>query len=606
MLLCACAGGRSGSDYEFVVVGAGAGGGPLASRLARAGYRVLLLEAGSEVGGKLEYQVPAMHAVTTEDPDMAWWYWVEHHADPAIDQLDSKITPQGILYPRGTGIGGSTAVNAMVTVLPSHADWNDLAEATGQGSYRAPLMMEYWDRVQEWLPVSYADQKVAAGDSRVIDFLVSAVQEVAGTEVDNDALTDPNAHSAAEVASALTNLFSADLNRSFVAGEPTGVFRIPTAVEDGQRRSTRELILDTVDQGFPLTVQTESYVTRVLWDDDADTPTAIGVEYARGKHLYAASLGEKGKASAPQQALASREVVLSAGTFNTPQLLMLSGVGEAAHLQQMGIDVVVDRPGVGRNLQDRYEAAVVAELDANIASIEDCRLGQGDDEDPCLDDYFAGEGPYRTNGFAATALVRSSPELPLSDLQVFAFPADARGYYPGYSSDALAQTNRFSWLILKGHTDNDDGRVSLRSADPFEQPRILFNQYDEADPLNDPDMLAMVEGVKIIRRITEGARQRDASGYIDEIWPGPDVQTDTEIAEFIRRESWGHHACCTNPMGQQGDEMAVLDSRFRVRGTDNLRVVDASVFPKIPGTFIAVPIFMMSERAADLMIEDAK
>src|SRR5262249_54974519 len=151
-------------------------------------------------------------------------------------------------------------------------------------------------------------------------------------------------------------------------------------------------------------------------------------------------------------AYADREVILSAGTFNTPQLLMLSGVGDAAMLARQGIRAVADRPGVGRNLQDRYEAPVVTEFDQPLELTGRCDLGAPAAQDPCLRDWQEGAGVYTTSGFLASVLMRSSPEQPLADLQVFATPSDARGYFPGYSQAALQRKDRFSWLLLKAHT----------------------------------------------------------------------------------------------------------------------------------------------------------
>ncbi|MEZ4239699.1 MAG: GMC family oxidoreductase N-terminal domain-containing protein [Myxococcota bacterium] len=576
------------TDYEYVVVGAGAGGGPLAARLARAGHRVLLLEAGADVGDRLQYQVPAMHALSTEDPAMAWWYFVQHSADPAVDATDSKITPEGVLYPRGSGLGGSTAVNAMVTVLPSASDWDGLAAATGDSGFRASRMAPYFDRVREWLSIEQPDASLAMDDPQVADFLLAAADEV-GTDGSDVA-------QAAELA----QLVGGDLNQAFAAGEPEGLFRLPMATRDGHRRGTRERILQTVAEGWPLTVQTDSLVTRVLWGDG---PTAIGVEVLRGHKLYGAALGDDRDApGTPEQVFASREVILAAGTFNTPQLLMLSGVGDPDALATLGIEPVVELPAVGHNLQDRYEAAVVSELDEPLALVDGCALGSGALDDPCLLDWQRGEGVYRTNGFAGGVLARSRPELAVPDLVVFAFPADARGYYPGYAADAVARHDRFSWLILEAHTTNDDGAVSLASADPLERPRIAFHSYDEAAPLDDPELHAVVDGIRLIRRITERARARDPSGRIVEIWPGQALEAEEDLAAFVRRESWGHHACCTSPMGRDGDPDAVLDAQFRVQGAQGLRVVDASAFPRIPGTFVALPIFMLSERAADVIL----
>jgi choline dehydrogenase len=585
--------GSPADGYDVIVVGSGAGGGPLAARLARSGLSVLLIEAGRDVGGKLEYQVPAMHALATEDSDMAWWFFVDQHADPAIDQADSKITPEGILYPRGSALGGSTAVNAMVTVLPSPSDWNRLSETTGEPGYRAVAMDGYYDRVREWLPISAADPELAAGDAALTGHLLAAAEEISGQEIDLP--SESGAEAAAEVA----RLLAGDLNAALRGSEATGLFRLPTATEDGSRRGTRELILDTVEAGYPLTVLTEAFVTRVVWDRSGEVPVAAGVELVRGRSLYGASLGPRGAPSAPE-VIHAGEVVLSAGVFNSPQILMLSGVGDPDELAALGIDSVVASPGVGRNLQDRYEASVVTELGAPVSLTADCDLGGDPATDPCVEEWRAGEGVYRTNGFLATALIRSRPSEPLADLQVFAFPASSRGYYPGYSRDATVEKNRLSWLILKAHTENRDGRVRLASTDPFTRPTIEKSSFDEAAPLEDRDLLAVVEGVKFVRRVI------DRAGQADEIWPGEAVASDAELAAFVRKEAWGHHACCTNRMGRAGDPEAVVDPGFRVIGARGLRVVDASVFPDIPGTFIALPIFMMSEKAADQMIEAAR
>ncbi len=208
---------------------------------------------------------------------------------------------------------------------------------------------------------------------------------------------------------------------------------------------------------------------------------------------------------------------------------------------------------------------------------------------------------YQTPGFLASVLMRTTNSV-LADLQVFAVPTDARGYYPGYSKDSASAKDRFTWLLLKAHTHNTDGEVKLKDASPFARPDIHFHSYDELDPLHDPDLLALVEGVKFVRQIRQNLTDVTAT----EIWPGPSVASDDDLAAFIRRESWGHHACCTDKMGTSDDANAVLDSHFRVIGTSNLRVVDASVFPEIPGTFIALPIFMLSERAADVILGDAE
>ena len=582
------------SGYEYIVVGSGAGGGPLAARLARAGKRVLLLEAGADVGDKLKYRVPAMHALSTEDPTMAWWFWVQHSAAPAVDRQDWKRTAQGILYPRGSALGGSTAVNAMVTVLPSRADWDRIAELTGDRSWRADAMDPYYDRVREWLGVELPDPGLALRDDLVTNFLGAAARV---DQADGAGAT-----------SSLATLLGHDVNEALRAGETTGLYRLPLATRNGARSGARERVLHTVEEGHPLTVVTNAFVTKVLWDEGAPggVPVARGVEYVPQAAVYGASLAPQMPAADPVQAFASAEIILSAGTFNSPQVLKLSGVGADAELAKNHVDVKASLPGVGENLQDRYEAAVVSELATPLDVIASCKLGDdaavASDNDPCLTAWENGEGVYRTPGFLASLLVRSRPEVPLADLQVFAVPSDARGYYPGYAKDSVASKQRFTWLLLKAHTKNHDGTVRLSGPSPFARPVIAFNSYDEKDPLHDPDLLSLVEGVKTARRIATEMRALVPSDPVREIWPGPTMASDADLAAWIRKESWGHHACCTDKMGRADDPTAVVDSQFRVIGTRGLRVVDASVFPEIPGTFIALPTYMLAEKAADAIL----
>lgn len=578
----------SAGGYEYIVVGSGAGGGPLAARLARAGRRVLLLEAGEDVGGDLRYQVPAMHALATEDARMAWWFFVQHSADEAVDRTDSKYAKEGILYPRGSALGGSTAVNAMVTVLPSRSDWNRIAELTGDRTWRADAMNAQYDRVREWLGVELPDAGLALSDRKISSFLSAAA--ITGT---------PEGAAVSNLATVLSH----DLNASLRDGETTGLYRLPLATKNGKRNGARERVLDTVAAGFPLTVMTGAFVTRVMFDESAPVPTVRGVEYVKQSGVYAASLDRHEVTAAPEIAIASTEVILSAGTFNTPQLLMLSGIGDPAELEAHGITARVSLPAVGMNLQDRYEAPVVSELAAPIDLLESCQLGAAPDVvDPCLAQWEAGRGVYQTPGFLAALLVRSKPTEPLADLTIFAVPSDARGYYPGYASDSAKAKDRFTWLLLKAHAKNTDGRVRLASASAFDRPKILFASYDERDPAHDPDLLALVEGVRVVRRIANEMRTIVREDPVREIWPGPEKQSDAELGAWIRKESWGHHACCTSKMGRADDPNAVVGGDFRVHGVAGLRVVDSSVFPEIPGTFIALPTYMIAEKAADAIL----
>jgi choline dehydrogenase len=191
------------------------------------------------------------------------------------------------------------------------------------------------------------------------------------------------------------------------------------------------------------------------------------------------------------------------------------------------------------------------------------------------------------------------------DLFLAGAPALFTGYYQGYSNVSLWDDRHWVWVVLKAHSGNNAGSVTLRSKDPRDMPVINFNSFDTgvtAGGAHEKDLQAMVEGMELAREIIKNVIPLD--GYFREVWPGELVRGDG-LKDFIQNEAWGHHACCTAKIGADGDKKAVLDSRFRVRGVKNLRVVDASVFPKIPGFYIAVPIYMISEKAAEVILEDA-
>jgi choline dehydrogenase len=595
------------TDFDYIVVGSGAGGGPLASRLARAGARVLLLEAGEDAGDKQNYQVPVFHPQATEDPDLAWWYFVDHYSDPARQARDTKLTPEGILYPRGGSLGGSTAVNAMITVLPQHSDWDQIAELTGDSSWRASEMDRYYDRVREWLGVEQPDASLAVGDLRLIGIIMAAIKQLVDEGHDGP---DIDLFDIFGSIDEVLNLIFRDINDELRRGDTEGVFTFPLATRNRTRNGTRERINATVAEGFPLTVRTRSLVTRVLFSevpDQSGRPRAIGVELRDGAHLYQADM----RSGSPEggetvQAFARREVILAAGAFNTPQLLKLSGIGPRAELEQHGLPVQVDLPGVGENLQDRYEVGVVFDVVQDFRLLGRCTFAATPD-DPCLNDWRRGAGPYTTNGAVTSILMRSGPERAEADLHLFGLPGVFKGYKPGYAAEGVADKHHFSWVILKGHTDNRGGTVKLRSANPLERPAINFHYFDDGDVDQGQDvndLTAVVNAIEFVRRVAAKTDSIPLFGQFNEEWPGPEVDTREEIAQWVKDEAWGHHASCSARIGGEGDPMAVLDSRFRVRGTSGLRVVDASVFPRIPGTFIVLPIYMVSEKAADVILED--
>jgi choline dehydrogenase len=351
-----------------------------------------------------------------------------------------------------------------------------------------------------------------------------------------------------------------------------------------------------------LVLKQETLVSRLLFREG--TTEAIGVEYLEGAHLYAADprsaggtrQGRKGEAKlAP-----GGEVILCGGAFNTPQLLLLSGIGAPERLRPHGIEPRVELPGVGRNLQDRYELGVVQKLERPSALLRSCTFGKF--FDPCLLEYLLApaRSVYSSNGVVLGIKKRSSPDQPDPDLFIFGLTGDFRGYYPGWSR-RVYDPNTFTWCVLKGHTRNTAGEVRLASSSPTSTPIVDFNFFEAGNDDLGEDLEAVLEGVKFARRLGANPSFRAASR--SELYPGPAVQTDEELRAVIRREAWGHHASCTSKMGPADDKMAVVDSRFRVHGARGVRVVDASVFPRIPGLFLALPIYMIAEKASEVILK---
>jgi choline dehydrogenase len=437
-----------------------------------------------------------------------------------------------------------------------------------------------------WLHVSLADPKLVGREPYFLE-IINAIHQTCKEKLnipDNVHLPlDPN-------------------DWRVVNNHTEGTSFIPLAFDNGVRNGTRERIVNTQKE-FPeyLVVQLNSLVTKVLFDDKQ----AIGVEYMQGKSLFrSSSKVHKHEQSLLNVVFARREVILAGGAFNTPQLLKLSGIGPQAELQKFGIQVVHDAPGVGENLQDRYEVGVVNELINNYSIFNRAKLDvpdSGTQDDPLYAEWQQQHtGPYATNGTLAAIIKRSSVADLDPDLFIFAIPGFFRGYYPSYSAEFSKYQNALTWIVLKAHTNNRAGRVLLRSSDPRDPPIIEFKYFNEGNDRSGNDLEAVVDGVELARDI--GSRLKKLVKC--EIIPGPNVCTRDEIRTFVRDEAWGHHASCTCKIGASDDSTAVLDSSFRVRGVKNLRVVDASVFPYIPGFFILSAVYMISEKASEILISE--
>jgi choline dehydrogenase len=604
------------AEWDVIVVGSGAGGGTVAARLAEAGQRVLLLEAGGDprdpdaAGLPEEYDVPGFHPLATENPAMRWDMFVRHYADPVQQARDPKLQPGGIYYPRASTLGGCTAHNAMITLFPPDEDWDAIAALTGDTGWHSDVMRRYQRKLEQcrhrpfwrllsrfgfnptghgwhgWLPTERAMPPQVWGDrTLLLSLLLQSMR-----------LEEAAPHKLRQLWQLL--LGRADPNdRRILRAGASGLCYTPLSTQDHRRFGTRERLRQVeANPANRLRIELNALVTRVILDDDQ---RAVGVEYLKGRGLYRATPGPGADGAEFRIARCRHEVILAGGAFNTPQLLMLSGIGEAAQLARHGIPVRVDLPGVGRNLQDRYEVAVTSRMARNWRVLQGAKFRKGDR----LFRQWAKRrvGLYVSNGAALGYTARSTPERSTPDLFCMALLAHFDGYYPGYAARIVEDHDCLSWTILKARTLNRGGQVALRSNDPREPPLVDFHYFHEGTDASGDDLQAVVGAVQAVRRllqplITAGLVAAENS-------PGPAVQTEAQIADWVRDNAWGHHACGTCAIGHR-DAGGVLDSRLRVHGTRGLRVVDASVFPRIPGFFICAAIYLVGEKAADMVLHD--
>lgn len=511
------------------------------------------------------------------------------------------------------------------TIYPYENDWEQLASLTGNDSWSAKNMRQYFQRLERnrylpsslvghgfdgWLTTSLTDLRLVIEDQKLLSLIL------AGASAAGKTLLGKLINTVAGLAGILLR----DLNNDLPFRDyEEGPYQVPLAVDvpEYKRTGPREFLMKTVnamnDDGsrkYHLDIQLDTLVTNVRFDISGAKPRATGVDYLRGKSLYRADPRASRTASNgnPGHVNAAREVILSAGSFNTPQLLKLSGIGPKEELSKFGISTLVDLPGVGRNLQDRYEMGTVGKSPTDFVLTSKCTFMYSL-PDPCLEQYETDpffKGTYTTNGIAIAIIRKSSVAEDEPDLLISGAPVNFPGYYPNYSYDGLKDAQHWTWITLKSRSRNNAGTVELQSTDPRDMPLINFHSFDTGvttDGADEKDLQAAYEAMRFSRTIFEDLIPLD--GGFEEVWPGPNVTTETQMKDFIRQEAWGHHACCTSAIGGDNDAQAVLDADFRVRGVDGLRVVDASSFPKIPGYYIALPIYMISEKAAEVIIADA-
>ncbi|MGH3184209.1 MAG: GMC family oxidoreductase N-terminal domain-containing protein, partial [Streptosporangiaceae bacterium] len=380
----------------------------------------------------------------------------------------------------------------MIFVCPHDADWDGIAALTGDSSWRSDRMQRYWRLLENcrhrsvwramarlgvnptghgwdgWLHAERAAPLSAMDDGKLLRTVVeSSVRAL---------------RSAPRLPDAVRRLFitEADPNDARNAGAAgPSLCYTPLTTNGHARGGARERLLDVAAR-YPdrLRIELNALAVRVILDE---TNRAIGIEYLKGERLYRADPNPSTHPGQPAAIHAAREVILAGGAFNTPQLLMLSGIGPA-DLAASGIPLRVELPGVGHNLQDRYEASVVNRMRKPWAALSGARFAL---DDPLYQEWAAHRrGMYISNGAALAVTLPSLPHRSPPDLFCMALLARFAGYYPGYAREIAAHHDYLSWTVLKAHTLNRAGTVSLRSTDPRDPPSVDFNYFD---PRCDPD-----------------------------------------------------------------------------------------------------------------------
>jgi choline dehydrogenase len=531
---------RPTEEFDYVIVGAGSAGCVLADRLTADGRNAVLV---LEVGGSdrsIFIQMPSALSIPMGMEKYDWRYYTEPEPGLGGRRLHT---------PRGKVLGGSSSINGLVYVRGNARDF-ERWEAEGATGWNYASVLPYFRR---------AEARASGGDEYRGDS--GPLQTRYGT------LTNPLHAAWLEAGRQAGYPASADINGRQQEG--FGLLDM-TVGRDGRRSSAANAYLHPAMRRPNLAVRPHARALRVLFEDRR----AVGVEYRRGSATHAVR--------------ARREVIVSAGSINSPQLLKLSGVGPAAELREHGIAVVHDLPGVGENLQDHIEfyfqvaCTQPITLYSQMGLFARARIG--------LRWLLLKDGLGATNHFETGGFIRSRPEVPYPDIQYHFLPLAVT-----YDGSSLAKEHGFQAHVGPMRSKSR-GWVRLASNDPFAKPRIRFNYLGHPD-----DLVEFRACVRLTRRVFAQAAFDPYRGR--EIQPGADVTTDAQIDGFVRAKvESAYHPSCSCRMGSRSDPLAVVDPDARVIGVEGLRVVDSSIMPSITTGNLNAPTIMLAEKLADRIL----